>query len=382
MEAFKLRRSRPVVASRFLARRVRARRTLATALTSILCTLVLSTLARQATAAEPIGEDPTAACRALRTDMDRLACYDKLFGAPEGAFIEQTPGPPSQPVAVREDASLLDQRWELSPEQKQGTFRVSPHKPVFILAAHHASSTNDSPSTPSDGHSVPEPLDLTNTETKFQISLKSKLWEDVLGDFSDLWFGYTQSSRWQLFNASESRPFRETDYEPELMLAFRTHYPLFGWQGRLAGLSFSHQSNGRQVPLSRSWNRVIAQVGFDRPGWSILVRPWWRVHEDRSSDDNPDIEDFMGRGDVLVTRNWRGHEISAMFRHSLRTGDRAHGAVELNWAFPIRGELKGYVQFFNGYGESLVDYNHTASYVGVGVSLIEWYSQAAELARN
>ena len=79
----------------------------------------------------------------------------------------------------------------------------------------------------------------------------------------------------------------------------------------MAGLSFTHVSNGRDIPLSRSWNRVIGQFGFDRPGWTIMVRPWWRMHEDRSSDDNPDIEDFMGRGELLVTRNWRGHEISA-----------------------------------------------------------------------
>ena len=351
------------------------------AVISALVPLLFCTLTRAAEP-DPAQPDPTAACRALHTDKDRLACYDKLFGAPEGALVEQVPSPPAEPLAVKEDASLLDQRWELSPEQKQGTYKVSPYKPVYILAAYHASSTNTSPNSPSAGHAVLTPLDITNTETKFQLSLKSKLWEDVIGDFSDLWFGYTQSSRWQLFNASDSRPFRETDYEPEVMLNFRTHYSILGWEGRMAGLSFTHQSNGRQIPLSRSWNRVIGQVGLDRPGWSIMLRPWWRVHEDPADDDNPDIEDYMGRGDLLITRNWHGHEISAMFRHSLRTGDRSHGAVELNWAFPIHGELKGYLQFFHGYGESLIDYNHTASYVGLGVSLIEWYSHTAEVTRD
>jgi phospholipase A1/A2 len=319
------------------------------------------------------------ACRAIRTEKERLACYDRLFGSPEGALVEQTPSPPAVPVPELRPASLLEQRWELTEDQKQGTFRVSPYKPVYILAAFLSSGANDTPTSPAEGHSVLESLKLLNTETKFQISLKSKLWQDIFGNNGDLWFGYTQSSRWQLFNAELSRPFRETDYEPELMLNFRTNVNLpWGWDARMTGLSVTHVSNGRDLPLSRSWNRLIGQVGFDRPGWTVVVRPWLRLHEDASSDDNPDIEDYMGRGEMLVTHNFKGHEISALMRHSLRSGERSRGSIELNWAFPIYGELKGYLQYFNGYGESLIDYNHTANYVGLGVSLIEWYSGAAE----
>ena len=323
-------------------------------------------------------------CRAIREEKERLACYDALFGAPEGGLIEQTPNPQAAAAAPEAPrSSLLDQRWELTPDEKQGTFRVAPHKPVYILAAFHTSSANDLPSSPSKGHAVLESLGLQNTETKFQISLKSKLWEDIIGDYSDLWFGYTQSSRWQVFNGAQSRPFRETDYEPELMLNFRTYHELpWGWDMRMSGVSLTHVSNGRDVPQSRSWNRVVGQFGFDRPGWTVVVRPWWRIHEDRASDDNPDIEDYMGRGELLVTRNWGGHEISALFRHSLRGGERSHGALELNWAFPIHGELKGYLQYFSGYGESLIDYNHSANYIGLGVSLIEWYSNTAETRRR
>jgi phospholipase A1 len=333
--------------------------------------------------AAPGGKTPET-CRALREEKQRLACYDEIFGAPEGALIEQTPNPQAAAAAPPEPArpaSLLDQRWELSPGEKQGSFRVAPHKPVYIVA-YHSSRANETPSSPSEDHSVVESLGLQDTETKFQISLKTKLWENIIGDYSDLWFGYTQSSRWQVFNGSLSRPFRETDYEPEVLLNFRTHPKLpWGWDWRMTGVSLTPASNGRNLPLSRSGNRVIAQFGFDRPGWTVMVRPWWRIHEDPESDDNPDIEDFMGRGELLVTRDWGGHEISASFRHSLRGGARSHSGLELNWAFPIHGELKGYLQYFNGYGESLIDYNHSANYFGIGVSLIEWYSNTAETRR-
>ena len=62
-----------------------------------------------------------------------------------------------------------------------------------------------------------------------------------------------------------------------------------------------------------------------------------------------------------------------MARHSLRGGDRSHGALQFDWGFPIANQLRGHVQVFHGYGESLIDYDHKATYVGLGISLLEWY---------
>ena len=65
--------------------------------------------------------------------------------------------------------------------------------------------------------------------------------------------------------------------------------------------------------------------------------------------------------------------IALNLRHSLRAGDRSRGAVQFDWAIPLAPPLRMHVQLFNGYGESLIDYNHRAWYAGVGLSLIEWY---------
>ena len=62
-----------------------------------------------------------------------------------------------------------------------------------------------------------------------------------------------------------------------------------------------------------------------------------------------------------------------LLRHNFKTGSDAHGAAQFDWAFPISGRLRGHVQIFDGYGESLIDYNHRATYFGLGVSLINWY---------
>jgi phospholipase A1 len=208
---------------------------------------------------------------------------------------------------------------------------------------------------------------------KFQISWKAKAWQGVFGELGDLWVGYTQSSRWQLYDAQRSRPFRETNYEPEILLVFGTRYRLLGWEGRLLSAGLNHQSNGRDKPRSRGWSRVTASVGLERAGWTLTLRPWWRIPESAAEDDNPDIEDYVGRADAVLVRHVGSHEVSAMVRHSLRGGEQSHGAAQIDWAFPVRGNLRGHVQLFHGYGESLIDYNFSTTRIGVGLSLIEWY---------
>jgi phospholipase A1 len=104
----------------------------------------------------------------------------------------------------------------------------------------------------------------------------------------------------------------------------------------------------------------------------MMVRPWWRIPESSRTDDNPDIEDFMGHGDLLLVRKSEGHELSLMLRHSLRSGSNSRGAVQIDYAFPITSYLKAYAQIFSGYGASLIDYNHRQTRIGIGISLIQW----------
>lgn len=195
--------------------------------------------------------------------------------------------------------------------------------------------------------------------------------EGVLGhDNLDLWFGYTITSFWQAYNGTISSPFRETNYEPEAMLVLRTNYELAGFRGRFINLGMAHQSNGRGETLSRSWNRVYAQFGFERDNLAVMIRPWVRIPERNRSDDNPDIEDYLGHGDVLAVYRKGRNAYSLLLRNNLKSSDN-RGALKLNWSFPLYGRLKGYVQYFNGYGESLVDYNHKQQSLGFGVSLTE-----------
>ncbi|MFT3756293.1 MAG: phospholipase A [Pseudoxanthomonas sp.] len=353
------------------------------------------------------------ACTGIASDPQRLACYDAAMGrdtpdtdAADAAAdnanlaahdVRQKAADPDEEtrrqrarrriselfgnendgyhdaIANAGKGSLLDSRWELAKDSKLGTFNLRAYKPVYLLPAFWTSDVNDMPYSPNPANRVTTPQQLDNLELKFQLGFKTKVAESLFGDNGDIWVGYTQSSRWQSYNAEISRPFRETNYEPEAMLVFRNGYSLAGWKGRMFGVGINHQSNGRSDPLSRSWNRVIFNIGLDRENWALMLRPWFRVKEDGKDDNNPDIEDYIGRGDATLVWNKGSHEVSLTGRHSLRGGDDSHGSMQVDWGFPISRGLRGHLQVFSGYGESLIDYNHKATYVGLGVSLLEWF---------
>ena len=309
------------------------------------------------------------ACSAILEDADRLACYDRVSGRsqPEAASPPPVAGETLLEAAEPELLSTLSRHWELDDEAKQGAFLFRAHRANYLLPLKYSSSPN---STPFQESVAPaQDLGLDPVEAELQLSFKIKGMEGVFGHRNaDLWFGYTVTSFWQAYNSSISSPFRETNYEPEAMLVYRTNYEIAGFRGRFLNLGVSHQSNGRGEDLSRSWNRVYAQLGFERDNFAVMIRPWYRIPEDAAEDDNPDIEDYLGHGDVQLVYHKGRHTYSLLLRNNFRSREN-HGAVKLNWSFPLYGRLKGYVQYFDGYGESLIDYNHSQQSLGVGLSL-------------
>ena len=325
-------------------------------------------------------------CKSIDDDSVRLTCYDRLSGRAVPQKRESLA--PTEPIPIQASksdigtSSLLTNKntppaltlantWELNAADKRGTFKLLPHKLNYLLPARYSTSPNVRPNSPTRGGGLNTDLPIQATEAKFQFSFKTKAWENIFGDNGDLWLGYTQQSNWQLYNnkSGVSAAFRESNYEPEAILALRTDRNVLGWHWQMLNLGFVHQSNGHALPLSRSWNRVYAQFGFERDNFTILARPWIRVPERSSRDDNPDIHKYMGSGDLRVAYHRAGHVLSALGRYSLSDG---HGALQLEWAFPISGALHGYVQAISGYGESLVDYNHAQTTLGVGILLLPW----------
>jgi len=220
-----------------------------------------------------------------------------------------------------------------------------------------------------------------NLEAKFQLSFKVKAWQDVFGQDIDIWLAYTQLSFWQLYNSAFSAPFRDTNYEPELLINFRTRYEIPGLRVlklQFINVGFNHQSNGRSRPLSRSWNRIVANFGLEKQNFNLLLKTWYRLPEDQADDDNPDLAKYMGYGELWSIYYYKSMRFAVMLRNNLR-GDENKGAIQLGFTVPLSllwdqlSEKFGlYLQYFNGYGESLLDYYTAANRISAGFMLVEW----------
>lgn len=257
--------------------------------------------------------------------------------------------------------SLAD-HWELDQEHRRGIFNFRPHQVNYLMITRSA-HPNDEPYRPFRNLGDLA-TDLSHNELVYQLSFKTKAVEGIAGKPVDLWFGYTQNSFWQAGNRKASSPFRETNYQPEMMLVTPLNFDVLGMHASYLNLGVVHQSNGQASTLSRSWNRYYAQLGLERAGFTVVGRVWKRVNEAASDDNNPDIVDYMGHGDVNVTYRSNGHDYSALLRRNFSTG---RGAVQLSWAFPLAGHFKGYAQYFSGYGQSMIDYNYYQNVLGVGL---------------
>jgi len=244
------------------------------------------------------------------------------------------------------------------------------HRPMYILPFSYMKNANREPTNPRLG-ATDYDYGIDNQEAKYQISFKVPLLTGWLDDRTTLWFGYTQKSFWQVYNTDNSAPFRETNYEPEVFVRYETNYDL--GPGRLNGvtLGFNHESNGQSEPRSRSWNRIVGSAAYSYDRWLFILQPWYRLPEDDSEDDNEDIERYLGYANYMAIYKWsEDRTLSLKLMNNLRSDNKT--SVELGYSFPMGDTIKGYVHYYNGYGESLIDYNERIQRIGIGIMLNDW----------
>jgi len=297
----------------------------------------------------------------VRRQCEDLPQAGSSTTAPDESDVAAVPSRPASPVARR-----------LFLESEAGRFALLPHRPNYIDPFSHAF---ESPATsPTDAR-------VQRNEVKFQISFKFALTPPLFDERAALFFAYTGQSWWQAYNSDRSSPFREYSHESELFASWKPQRRFLDWDWRLASAGFVHQSNGRSGESSRSWNRLFADFRFDRPdGWWLGARPWWRIPESSKpfpgspeGDDNPDIERFVGDGELKVGYVGDVHNFTLTMRRSFARSGK--GAVQFDWSRPtgFSPDLRWHVQYFDGYGESMLDYRTRVRRIGFGVMLNDWY---------
>ena len=264
---------------------------------------------------------------------------------------------------------LISQRIEAERNSEWQSYVLTPHRMNYILPV---MSTNEiNPKAYNDIPGYDE--NFEDLEAKFQLSLKVPLnTNDLFVEGDALFFAFTLEAWWQIYSENISKPFRETNYQPEVFYLMPLNWELFGGQTHFV-VGMEHQSNGRSQLLSRSWNRAYVNFLWEKENFAVSLRPWYRLKEDEKEfeldpdgDDNPDILDYMGHYELAMAYAWNEMELGFMGRYNLGTNK---GSGEVSFTFPIYGKLKGYVNVFNGYGESLIDYNHNQTRIGLGFAI-------------
>ena len=309
-------------------------------------------------------------------DLVKQCVLNAVLTADKNTTVEQVRTECAK-AAPEKNFSQLDKRMARERVTEQNRNVLTPHKRNYILPVSYMTNVN---SRPFDGLKAidderGEPID--NFEAKYQISLKAPIYHSFSDKDQAVYFAFTLQSYWQLYNKDVSSPFRETNYEPEIFWINFLDDENVLWGDEMAFvLGVSHQSNGRSQPNSRSWNRIYANFIWENNGFVFSFKPWYRIPEDPKEDvldprgdDNPNIDEYLGHFELRGAYRYEEHEFGFMWRNNLRSDNR--GALQLDWSFPIWGRLRGYAQYFNGYGESLIDYDSHTQRLGVGVLLTD-----------
>lgn len=262
---------------------------------------------------------------------------------------------------AKPEISVLHKRLLQQQAINDNPFAIAFYKPNYVLPFYYTVSPYRKVY---EGY-TPDNQSVSPKEFKAQFSFMVPLWSNILGKDSTINLGYTQQMYWQFYASSQY--FRETNYQPEIFISKKINDYL------ITNLGLEHQSNGRGGELERSWNRAYLNLAFSHENFALSLKPWVLLFKRSSSDlHNKNIADYMGYGEMIISYK-TSNDIN--FTLSMRNNLESHfkrGTNELSVSFPLLKKVRGYVQIFSGFGQSLIEYDHYTNAIGFGIALSDW----------
>lgn len=291
-----------------------------------------------------------------------LGAYTTVSAEPTDTTPDHSQPSTNQPF-IKHGKGPVAERTKKEEKVVPNSFAIAFYKPTYILPVYYTGSPYNSVYL----NNTPNNESLKHNEMKYQFSVKVPVWKNIFDSYSSLYFAYTQLSYWQLYNKRAF--FRETDYEPEVFLQNEVKWKLNkDWQINFLNVGATHQSNGYGNQLERSWNRAYLEAIASSGNWMISVKPWYVLS---TYSTNKNIANYLGYGRLLVAYKFHQHVVSLQAYNVIESGGKRAG-TELTWSFPLTSYIKGYVQAFSGYGQSLIEYDHRTNSIGLGVALSDW----------
>lgn len=202
-----------------------------------------------------------------------------------------------------------------------------------------------------------------NSDVKFQISIAQRLTKSTLPWNTYLFLTYSQKCMWNVFE--ESLPMRDLNFNPGIGLG-----KLLIVKDRLIGkmmLLVEHESNGRDGEDSRSWNKISLSASiFVDPQFMVHGKVWIPIIDGQNNKDILKYSGIYQTGIQVTSKNKRfGMAITLVKRQGFNLNFNT--IIELNYKLFKKDNQYLFLQYYNGYGENLLDYNKFHSRLRAGI---------------
>lgn len=205
-------------------------------------------------------------------------------------------------------------------------------------------------------------IDKYHSDAKFQISLRHRLYRGLLPWRTYVFFTYTQRSFWDIYR--KSAPFSDNNYNPTI--GFGRNFVHEGHIRGIGMLQFEHESNGRDSIWSRSWNRItLTGIYVPDKNYVFQAKAWVAM---QVAKENEHLTRYAGIGHLAGTYTSN----DGRFTGSVLMIKRGGWNLNANWLLEVSYKIFRFdnqylfLQYYNGYGESMIRYNHFERYLRIG----------------